>query len=303
MVQEQSASAWNTSPAEIISSDSTNVSLSPEAHFTFTQWSIPAADTHHFYGRAGTNLIAPFKNCQFIGGKFQSDGPQVSITNCLFHRVDTIINGASNQINPTFQNCLFYGGSLKLTNSQAGTWKLHDSVFDGTTISQSGTITHDYNGYITNAPGQWLTNGGGHDIFTNNFTWFTLPLGRFYQFPIGGFINKGSTTAHGLYHYTVFTTGAKETNSIVDLGYHYVALNAQNQPFDGDGDGLPDYSEDADGDGTWDSGAETNFADADTDDDGVSDYTEWIQGRNPLVHGSTADSGNLINLKIFTPLK
>ena len=48
---------------------------------------------------------------------------------------------------------------------------------------------------------------------------------------------------------------------------------------------------------------ETNFADADTDDDGVNDYTEWIQGRNPLVNGSAADSGNLIKLQVYTPLK
>ncbi len=303
-VQEQSTSAWNTAPAESISSDQSSVSVTPEARFTFTQWSIPAADAHHFYGRSGTDLVVPFKHCEFIGGKFQSDRPKVSITNCLFHRVDTVINGASNQINPTFQNCLLYGGSLKLTNSQGGTWKIYDTIFDGTTISQSGTITHDYNGYITNATGQWLTSSGSHDIFTNNFTWFTLALGRFYQLP-GAFTNKGSTTANnlGLYHFTTTTVNTKETNSTVDLGYHYIALTAQNQPFDTDGDGIADYLEDADGDGTWDSGTETNFADADTDDDGVGDYTEWIQGRNPLVYGSGADTGNLIKLQVYTPLK
>jgi hypothetical protein len=181
---------------------------------------------------------------------------------------------------------------------------MNSQWLNGTTVSQSGTITHDYNGYITNAAGQWLTNSGSHDIFTNNFTWFTLALGRFYQLP-GAFTNKGSTNANhlGLYHFTATTINTKETNSIVDLGYHYVALNFQNQPFDSDGDGIPDYLEDSDGDGSWDSGTEMDFADADTDDDGVSDYTEWIQGRNPLVNGSAADSGNLIKLQVYTPLK
>ena len=148
---------------------------------------------------------------------------------------------------------------MKLTNSQAGTWRVHDSIFHGTAVSQSGPITHDYNGYITNAAGQWLTNGGSHDVFTNSLTWFTHALGRFYQFPLT-FVNKGSMSANypGLYHYTVIGN-VKETNSVVDLGYHYIAVDFQNQPFDSDGDGTPDYLEDPDGDGLTDPG-ENSFA-------------------------------------------
>ena len=175
-VQEQSTSAWNTTPAESISSDPTTVSVTPEARLHLRSGQSPRPIRTISTDGLGQISSCHFSHCEFIGGRFQSDRPRVSITNCLFHRVDTIINGASNQINPTFQNCLLYGGSLKLTNSQAGTWKVYDTIFDGTTVSQSGTITHDYNGYITNAAGQWLTNSGSHDIFTNNFTWFTPAL-------------------------------------------------------------------------------------------------------------------------------
>ncbi len=256
VVQEQSASSWNTPPGESVSSNPSSVSVTPEARFTFTQWSTPAADTHHFYGLTGTDLVVPFTHSEFIGGRFRSDRPKVSITNCLFHRVDTIIDGSSYQINPTFQNCLVYGGSLKLTNSQAGTWKVYDTLFHGAAVSQLGTITHDYNGYITNAVAQWLTNSGSANVWTNTFDYQTGALGRFYQPTNSRFLGFGSTSASyiGLYHFTTLTNDVKETNSLVDIGYHFASV-----PIDSDGDGIPDYVEDADSDGFTDPG-EYSFA-------------------------------------------
>jgi len=47
---------------------------------------------------------------------------------------------------------------------------------------------------------------------------------------------------------------------VVDIGPHYVALNGSGEPVDTDGDGLPDYLEDADGNGTVGS-EETDWAD------------------------------------------
>jgi hypothetical protein len=60
----------------------------------------------------------------------------------------------------------------------------------------------------------------------------TGPLGRFYYPAAGGgssltnLVNAGSRNAAnaGLYHFTTTVAHGKETNSIVDIGFHYVAL-------------------------------------------------------------------------------
>ena len=65
--------------------------------------------------------------------------------------------------------------------------------------------------------------------------------------------NAGSQTADlaGLYHYTTTTNQVKETNSTVDIGYHYVAVGTNGLPFlTWMGMGLLDYLEDANGNGT-----------------------------------------------------
>jgi len=53
----------------------------------------------------------------------------------------------------------------------------------------------------------------------------------------------------------------KEAGTTVDIGCHYVALDGNSNPLDYDGDGLPDYFEDRNGNGVSDTG-ETNWQDA-----------------------------------------
>jgi len=67
-------------------------------------------------------------------------------------------------------------------------------------------------------------------------------------------VNAGSRTAAaaGLYHHTTRTDQTKDS-STVDIGFHYIGLNGS-QPNDYDLDGIADYSEDWDGDGSLDSG-------------------------------------------------
>jgi|SRR5579862_7790261 len=82
-----------------------------------------------------------------------------------------------------------------------------------------------------------------------------------------------------------------------------VATDSNGKPLDADGDGLPDYLEDTNGDGTYNAGDLSNWNSSDTDSDGVSDYIEVVQGRNPRVSGTTNDVSGLINLRLYTPLK
>jgi len=267
MVQEQSTSTWNTTPSDHILTpfSGTGAIVGPELRFTFTEWAIPAADVNHFYGYTETDVVAPFSHCQFIGGKFRSERPQVNLTNCLFHRVATALEGNDYEINPTFQNAHFYGGSVTLYAFSGGTWKVYDSLFHGTTASQAGTITHNYNGYVTNASSQWLTGSGSANIWTNMFDYQTGALGRFYQPSDSRFLNQGSTNANylQLYHFTCTTNNVKETNSVVDIGFHYVATSG-GLPVDTDSDGVPDYLEDLNGNGSVDSGE-----------------TDWTSGSDP----------------------
>ena len=46
----------------------------------------------------------------------------------------------------------------------------------------------------------------------------------------------------------------KETNSLVDVSYHYVAGDANGNPIDTNGDGTPDYLSDINGNGVVNSG-------------------------------------------------
>jgi hypothetical protein len=123
---------------------------------------------------------------------------------------------------------------------------------------------------------------GGHEL-TNvvSYNWESSWLGNYYLPTNSPLINKGNTTANllGLYHFTTQTNQVLEGDSIVDIGYHYVATDLYGKPLDTNGDGIPDYLEDANGDGIFDAG----------------DLSDW----QISPYGLTAGSG----LQVFTPLK
>ncbi|MEI2722238.1 MAG: family 78 glycoside hydrolase catalytic domain [Verrucomicrobiota bacterium] len=84
----------------------------------------------------------------------------------------------------------------------------------------------------------------------------------------------------GLYHFTTVTNQVKETNSTVDIGYHYVALDTNNVPVDTDTGGVADYLEDANGNGTVNTS---------------SGETDWTSG-----HGGD-DKDHKVNKHLLTP--
>ena len=64
-------------------------------------------------------------------------------------------------------------------------------------------------------------------------------------------VDTGDVTSSvaGLFHHTVNgVTQAKDAGVKVDIGWHYIALNPSGLPVDTDGDGVPDYVEDRNGD-------------------------------------------------------
>lgn len=262
MVQEPGNTNWNPICRSVLANGWTDTPA-PELRFSFTDWAMPAQDADQFESFYNSSTFS-FANSQFHGGKFDVQVPAFSVTNCLFERVNVVItdDATGANISPIVRNCLFFGGQLNLTHYSSDTWLFRDDAFDHAAITQDGDVDESYVGYINGS--NRLTPTNSHDVVTS-LSWQSNVLGNYYQPTNSAFINFGSTYASslGLYHYTVttnFVSGIqmKETNSVVDLGFHYVALNSLAQPMDADGDNIADYLEDTNGDGSLTSG-ETNW--------------------------------------------
>jgi len=238
----------------------------------------------------GNGAATSFQNCQFGGGEFDVDEASCAVTNCLWDRVVLTFDDDDHVAHWCLLNNLFRGGHLyySMHYYSHGTSAIaYDNLFDRTTIyNGNGTITNGYNGYVTNC--DQLSGSSGNDvILTNSPIYQTSYLGNYYYPTNGGLlstlIDRGSrwATNAGLYHFTTTTNQVKEGSTRVDIGFHYVAIDpSTGQPYDYDRDGIPDYLEDANGNGVVDSGE-----------------TDW-QGYNSL-NGLTGASG----LEVFTPLR
>ena len=114
-----------------------------------------------------------------------------------------------------------------------------------------------HNGYCHTAA---MPGPGTGNVTLTSADYQTGLLGRFY-YPTNG-TNLNSLRDVGsrngdvacLYHYTTTTNQVKETNSVVDIGFHSIAADVNGQPADGDGDGVADYLEDLSGNGLVNSG-------------------------------------------------
>ena len=304
-VQEQ-VNAWEAFPGPQV-----QAIVSPQARFRFTEFSMLAYDTDHFRGYWSAVGSFPFADCSFTGGRNNTERPEVNFTNCVFVRVNNELTGYDHALTASYQNCLFRGGQLYFEDyMNSGPWVFKNNLFDATIIVTNDVlVTNSFNAYTTNIA-RLVPYGASNLVLSLSSVPFVPgPFGKYYL-PTNGvatnLFNAGSTNAHllGFYHYTTTTNQVKEATTRLDLGFHYVAVNASGQPIDTDGDGLPDYLEDGNGNGSLDTG-ETGWASgyADTDGDGVSDLLELLLGRNPTGAGATNDVGNLVNLRVFSPLK
>ena len=214
----------------------------------------------------------------------------VSWVNNVFEQVDINLDPTYYWMNPyllnvdlPFQasNNLFRGGRLRLVPipTSAGNWALRDNLFERVVFQQDSylPLDHDHNAYwrcsqseLDAAPSDWLGPGsasqlGGSTGGTNNPASDPIltaappyqagPFGDYYLPATTPLYHAGSRIANeaGLFHYTTRVDQTKEgSGQRANIGPHYVATTGptDSQPKDSDGDGIPDYVENASGTGT-----------------------------------------------------
>jgi len=296
LVQEQATTNWSSSSVGVsIRSPDWMPSVNPTARFRFTDWSMPASGQEHFYATYYDNMpVVVFRDCQFLAGLFFTDYPGVAFTNCLFERVGLSMYGKSGE----YHNNLFYGGSIG-TSDWNQPQVFTDNLFDKTMLEQNGqTVTHSYNAYLTNF--NRFTNHSSTDVVLTNIVYETGPLGRYYLPANSPLINTGSVNNAGLvgfYHYTTTTNQAKEGNSQLDIGFHYVAVDSNGQPMDSDANGIPDYVQDQNANGITEPNELPNLklwlkADAGVTTTGYDQVTLWADQSGNTNNATQSTSAN-----------
>jgi len=267
-VQEQSNTNWESpGGCELFylgEADSTFQS----ANFRFTQWSVLAA-SEQINGESDGASLFTFQDCQFYGGTIYTVSPTVLITNCLFQRVYVNLDDDDSYISVSnsLYNNLFWQGSFNLNHNigDGNTITFRDNLFDQMPIASD----YDYplivdvcsnNAYVTTNFGMLLPSNDDA-ILADSPAYEAGFLGQYY-YPTDftNLIHQGSrsSSAAALYQYTVTTNNAIEGTNIVSIGFHYVATDAYGVPLDSNGDGIPNYLEDYNGNGLADPG-ETNW--------------------------------------------
>jgi hypothetical protein len=254
-VQEQSSTNWSASSAAPSIRISADTATSPKGSFRFTGWSLLGGNGFHFYADY-PNITTPFgfMDCQFGPGGFTSIQCSIALTNCLLERPNiSLEDDGGNYAYYGFNN-LFRFGNVILSRSGSASWLFKDNLFDRSTISTSGTLTHSNNAYVTGYSRLSPTNASDV-VLTNIPIYLKSYLGNCYYPTNGGLlstlINAGSRSATNalLYHYCTTTNQVKESSSTVDIGFHYVATDSNGNPIDTDGDGIADYLADTNGNG------------------------------------------------------
>jgi len=95
--------------------------------------------------------------------------------------------------------------------------------------------------------------------------------------PQGAGYRTGTTA--GLFHHVIATNLVPNGTNPVGIGFHYLRTTAAGIPLDTDGDGIPDWMEDVNGDGST-----------------SGDTSSWTNYTSPNGVGTGA-------LILFTPLK
>jgi hypothetical protein len=313
-VQEQPVNLGQYDRAVALPVSSWHVDLSrhPEATFRFTTFKAPQGANYVVYAGSGNWDYRQwhFRDCEFVGngaaiynfGAVTNGSYQ--FFNNLFERCRFLLmTEADASANLEVRNNLFRASpEIDIENWASGIWQITDNVFDEALVYLDGS--QSYNSYLNSCT--ILSTPQTNDLIITNFSWVVGPLGSYYQPTNSALINAGSLTNAGLagfYHYSTTTNQAKEASSPLDIGYHYVSLGENGEPIDSDGDGLADYNEDSNGNGSYESPPDlASWLLSDTDGDGLPDRFEVTNGFNPNV-AAIADTNNVTRLKVYTPLK
>lgn len=244
-----------------ITSWAASLAIAPEVHAKFLRASMFAQEPFNHFRDDWGPLKGRFSNSEFHTGGIGAYISSYYYTNTLFNRcwAGGIENGwAGNEI--IARNCTWIGGYISVKPTVTMQISIRDCAIDGATIitntSTASNGDFNFNAY-TNASNPFPI-GGGNDVQSVSFNWQTgyYTTGRFYLPYNSPLIDAGGVNANqvGLYNFTTQSWGSpKETNSVVDIGYHYVATTEySSQPMDSDGDGIPDYLEDRNGNGIID---------------------------------------------------
>jgi hypothetical protein len=248
--QEQPVTNWFRTSGGLISSEFLGQSPGSIINCRFSDFSVPALDAPVIYSPTNQGPLN-FRDCEFHGGKLLTVLPTLNFTNCLLERVYADLEPKDHLTNYV-RNCLIYGGNFTFAPSNS---VVQDNLFDKATITNWNGYGGGFNAYISNFNRLQPTQGSDI-LLTSSPSYQSGPLGNYYQLSNSVLINADTAvTANqvGLYHYTVLTNivsglEIKETNSLVDVGYHYVALSTNGLPVNTSGNG-PDYLLDSNGDG------------------------------------------------------
>ena len=270
LVQEETT-AESASPSLLSSLGGSAV---PRVEMRFTGFGAGAETTtrRRLLTAEGSSVVVwTMKDCALWNQRFStyaySSGLSLTWENNRWHRasVDLYQEALPGYTSFTLNahNNLWIAGTVILNSGINGTWTLRDSLFDGSTNSQPGgtSWTASNNGY------RGATSFGGSNNRTPSLADYQNgPLGTNYYPTSGANLSnlfavgfRTGTTA-GLFHHTLRTDLAAVGTNQVSIGFHYLRTSAGGVPLDSDGDGIPDWMEDANGDGSFQSASETDWA-------------------------------------------
>ncbi len=234
-----------------------------EVHLRFTELTQMAEDGYSIYtGKYFSKFDITHSVLNYpVGIVVADNGNQVfGFTNNVIEwpQLNFDSGGTSSLIH--LRNNLFRNSRLDLYNL-TNTSTAMDNIFDTTdSFDHSHSISNGWNAYF--ATTNYLTAGVSNTNLVS-LVYQSGALGKYYQATNSPLLNRGSLTNAGLiglWHFTSTTNNVKETNSVLNIGNHYVATDASGNPLDGDADGWPDYYEDGNGNGLIESG-ETDWMD------------------------------------------